>query len=91
MLEWSQVISRAPTCCSLVRFTFVEYHNTLLEGFEREREGSVCTEGRDKACYSSEFLEIKGQNIPSWKKEALRLKQFVFVFSESKNLNIEGE
>lgn len=76
MLEWSLVISR-----------FVEYHKGL-----REKEGSVCTEGRDKACYWNEFLEIKGQNIPSWKKEALRLKQFVFgFFSQSTNLNIEGK
>lgn len=60
---------------------FYFYHNPLLEGFEREKEGSVCTEGRDKACYWNEFLEIKGQNIPSWKKEALRLTQFVFGFS----------
>lgn len=48
----------------------INYYYALLEGIRVQREGSVCTQGREKVFHCDEFLEIKAQNIPSLKTEA---------------------
>lgn len=62
----------------------INYYYVLLEGVCGRREGSVCTQGREKVFYCNEFLEIKAQNIPSSKTEALRLKPHVLFLDLAK-------
>lgn len=85
------VIDRAPMHLGKMHICGVKYHYPLLEGIWVGKGGfSLRAEGRDEGCHWNEFLEIKAQNIPSLKKETLRLMPHVLFFDGVKALTLRA-